>query len=420
MDDCAVLTKNGKIADVFSEARFRACTFPPDVEVLDAHGLYLAPGLIDTHIHGFKGFGTDACSKDAMLSMSRELAQYGVTAFIPTLYPDSEEKMIAAISEIVSAMGNETGARIMGIHLEGPFISTQKIGVLKKEFVRDVDLQLMERLWQASRGHIVNMTVAPELKHMRQLALSCIEKGIVLQAGHTDASYSNMVEGMQAGIFHATHLFNAMSQMHHRNPGAVGAVLIHPEMTCEVIADGVHVHPDLFKLLQKDKPSGQIILITDALSPTELYESAEPKTANALGAQNPPTACAKTALCASNATSLKAAPEKTTACNFAPCALFADGEEVVFKDGCFHRKSDDVIAGSALTMIRGVKNLCNFGFPLSEAIKCATANPARVMKFEKQGMIVPGFASDIILFDDDFSVKFVMIAGRIAKNICNR
>ena len=215
------------------------------------------------------------------------------------------------------------------------------------------------------------MTVAPELKDMRRLALMCLDKGIVLQAGHTDAAYSNMVEGMQAGIFHSTHFFNAMSQMHHRNPGAVGAILIHSEMTCEIIADGVHVHPDLFKLLQKDKTSDQIVLVTDALTPTE--ESGDHFTAN--------------------------------------------GEEVVFKDGCFHRKEDDVIAGSALTMIRGLKNLVSFGFPLSDAVKCASANPARIMRYQKKGMLVPGYDSDVIVFDKDFSLHFVMVQGRTIKNM---
>ena len=145
-------------------------------------------------------------------------------------------------------MGHEKGAKIMGIHLEGPFISPDKLGVQRPETVKKVDLALMDRLWKASEGHIVNMTVAPELKGMRDLALDCLKKGIVLQAGHTNAEYKHMTEGMQAGILHSTHLFNAMSQMHHRNPGAVGSVLIHPEISCEIIADGVHVHPDLIKL----------------------------------------------------------------------------------------------------------------------------------------------------------------------------
>jgi len=278
MGDCAVLIDGGKIADIFSENRFRQKIFDNDVTVIDAHGMYVAPGLIDTHIHGFKGHGTDDCTTEGILRMSADLADYGVTAFNPTMYPSDEATMISSIKAIVRAMGREEGAKIMGIHLEGPFISPYKLGVQRPETVRSVDLDLMERLWEASEGHIVNMTVAPELKDMRRLALMCIDKGIVLQAGHTDAAYSNMVEGMQAGIFHSTHFFNAMSQMHHRNPGAVGAVLIHPEMTCEIIADGVHVHPDLFKLLQKDKTSDQIVLVTDALTPTE--ETGEHLTAN--------------------------------------------------------------------------------------------------------------------------------------------
>ena len=316
MENRAVVINDGTIEDVFSEERFRQHEFSSKDTLIDVKGSYIAPGFIDTHIHGFKGHGTDFCTTEGILKMSQDLAAYGVTAFNPTMYPSSEENMIATIQAIVKAMGHEQGARIMGIHLEGPFISSEKLGVQRPETVKNVDLALLERLWQASEGHIVNMTVAPELKNMRQLALSCRKKGIVLQAGHTDAAYENMVEGMQAGIFHSTHLFNAMSQLHHRNPGAVGAVLIHSEMTCEVIADGVHVHRDLFKLLQKDKTADQIVLVTDALTPTEL--------------------------CSTN--------------------LYANGEEVEFTGGCFHRKSDGVIAGSALTMIRGVKNLVDFGF----------------------------------------------------------
>lgn len=370
MDACAVLIDGGKIADIFSERRFLQKSFGGDVSVLDAQGMYVAPGLIDTHIHGFNGHGTDDCTTDGMLQMSADLAQYGVTAFNPTMYPSDEATMISAIKAIVGAMGKERGARIMGIHLEGPFISPQKLGAQRPETVKGVDLDLMERLWEASEGHIVNMTVAPELKGMRRLALSCIEKGIVLQAGHTDAEYNNMVEGMQAGIFHATHFFNAMSQMQQRNPGAVGAVLIHPEMTCEVIADGVHVHPDLFKLLQKDKTGDEIVLVTDALTPTE--QTGE--------------------------------------------HLFANGEEVVFEGGCFHRKADGVIAGSALTMIRGVKNLVAFGFPPGDAIRCASANPARIMRYQKKGMLIPGYDSDVIIFDKNFDVKFVMAHGDVVRN----
>ncbi|MBR5581248.1 MAG: N-acetylglucosamine-6-phosphate deacetylase, partial [Treponema sp.] len=239
------------------------------------------------------------------------------------------------------------------------------------ETIHKVDLEFMERLWNASEGKIVNMTVAPEIKGMRELALYCLKKGIVLQAGHTNATYENMVEGMQAGILHSTHLFNAMSQLHHRNPGAVGAVLIHPEMACEIIADGVHVHPDLFKLLRRDKPSDKIVLVTDALRPTEQTEG----------------------------------------------TLLANKEEVVFEGGCFHRKEDGVIAGSSLTMIRGVKNLVDYGFSLEDAVRCTSTNPAQIMHYDKKGQIIPGYDADLVVFDKHFNVLMTLIGGAIKKNI---
>lgn len=226
MEDCAVLVEDGLIADVFSERRFEQKRFPSDAVMLDAGGAYIAPGFIDSHIHGFAGAGTEDLSTDAILAMSRDLGRWGVTAFCPTIYPMAEEEMESAIAACVGAMGREEGARVMGVHLEGPFISPARLGVQRPEFVRPVDLDLMERLFLAGRGHITNMTVAPELKGMRELALYCLKRGIVLQAGHTDATYGNMLEGMQAGILHSTHFFNAMSRLHHRDPGAVGAIMI--------------------------------------------------------------------------------------------------------------------------------------------------------------------------------------------------
>ncbi len=371
MENCAVYIKDGIISDVFSQRRFEKRSFDASVRLIDVHGSYISPGFIDTHIHGFMGTGTDNCTAEAMLEMSKNLVQYGVTGFNPTMYPSSEEQMIQNIKEIVKAMGKEEGAKIMGIHMEGPFLSRAKLGVQRAETVKDVDLELMDRLWEASEGHIVNMTVAPELKKMRYLALYCLQKGIVLQAGHTDANYENMVEGMQAGILHATHLYNAMSQMHHRNPGAVGAILIHPEMSCEIIADGVHIHRDLIKLLARDKPLDKIVLVSDGLTPT-----------------------------------------KSDAVN-----LVANGEDVVFEEGSFHRAKDGVIAGSSLTMLKGISNLVDWGFAVSDAVKTATFSPASIMHYKNKGMIIPGYDADIVVFDKHFNVLFVFCDGKVKKDI---
>ncbi len=371
MENCSVYIQDGKIEDVFSEKRFQQKHFDASVRIFDVEGAYIVPGLIDTHIHGFAGFGTEDNSPEAILEMSRMLAQYGVTAFNPTLYPSESDNMVASIKAVVAAMGKETGARIMGLHLEGPFISPDRLGVQRPETLSPVNIELMEKLWAASEGHIVNMTVAPEIKGMRELALYCIKKNIVLQAGHTNATYEHMVEGMQSGILHATHIFNAMSEMHHRNPGAAGAILIHPEMACELIADGFHVHPDLIRLLVRDKPLDKIVLVTDALKPTEQRNG----------------------------------------------NLIANGEEVIYHGGCFHRKKDDVIAGSALTMINGVKNLMSFGLPVEQAVKFGSMNPAQVMKFSHQGALIPGYDADVVVFDKYCNVLATIIKGSLKKNI---
>jgi N-acetylglucosamine-6-phosphate deacetylase len=371
MEHCAVFVEDGRISDVFSEKRFEQQRFDSNTQIIDVNEAIIAPGLIDTHIHGFGGWGTEDSSAESIIEMSRLLAHYGVTAFNPTLYPMEKERMLEVVKAAVSAIGREDGAQVMGLHLEGPFISPERLGVMKAGTVQSVDLAFMEQLWEAAEGKIVNMTVAPELKGMRELALFCLKKGIVLQAGHTEAQYENMVEGMQAGILHSTHLFNAMSSMKHRNPNAVGAILIHPEMSCEIIADGFHIHPDLYKLLLRDKPIDRIVLVTDALKPTEQAKG----------------------------------------------SLLANGEEVILSGGVFHRKADNVIAGSALTMIKGVQNLVNYGFSLEDAVKTASFNPAQVMRYRNKGAIIPGYDADLVVFSRNFKMMTVLARGVIKKNL---
>lgn len=362
MPNCAVYIKNNQIADVYSERRFQQKNFAKNVEIIDVNGAYIAPGFIDTHIHGIGGFDAQSAKTEDILGMSEVLASYGVTSFIPSIGAAPEKMQIAQIKAIVKAFGKEKGARILGIHLEGPFLSAERIGAQMQDGISPVDLKLMERLWKASKGKIINMTLAPELKNMRELALYAIERGIVLQAGHTNATYDQMVEGMQVNILHVTHLFNAMRPLHHREPGVVGAALIHPEISCEIIGDGVHVNPHLIQLLMKSKPLSQLVLVTDSLSATKTDLS-----------QN----------------------------------------SHYYLDKCFHRKSDDVIIGSAITMQDGFKNLVKYGVSVEKAIRMASTNPAKIMKQNNLGLIIPGYKADLIVFNQDFDIIHTIIDGKI-------
>ncbi len=364
MKNCAVYIKNGKIADVYNERRFQQKKFSDKTRVIDMCGANILPGFIDTHIHGSGGFGTDDADYHAILGMSSFLAGEGVTAFIPTINASPEKELMKKIDAVLRAMGKEKGAKILGLHLEGPFLSPERIGGQSAEGLSPVDLRLMKRIYKAGKGKIINMTVAPELKNMRELALYCLEKGIILQAGHTNATYEQMIEGMQVNIMHLTHMFNAMRPLHHREPGVVGAGLIHREISCEFIGDGVHTNPNLIKLLLQNKTADKLVLITDALK----YAHVEPP---------------------------------------------ADAD--FYFDKCFKRKADDVIIGSGITMLDGFRNLLAGGVSTEDAVRMASVNPARIMRQSGLGMLVPGYAADLNIMDKNFNLVDTMVGGKFIR-----
>lgn len=364
MKNCAVYIKNGKIADVYNERRFQQKKFSDKTRVIDMCGANILPGFIDTHIHGSGSFGTDDADYHAILGMSSFLAGEGVTAFIPTINASPEKELMKKIDAVLRAMGKEKGAKILGLHLEGPFLSPERIGGQSAEGLSPVDLRLMKRIYKAGKGKIINMTVAPELKNMRELALYCLEKGIILQAGHTNATYEQMIEGMQVNIMHLTHMFNAMRPLHHREPGVVGAGLIHREISCEFIGDGVHTNPNLIKLLLQNKTADKLVLITDALK----YAHVEPP---------------------------------------------ADAD--FYFDKCFKRKADDVIIGSGITMLDGFRNLLAGGVSTEDAVRMASVNPARIMRQNGLGMLVPGYAADLNIMDKNFNLVDTMVSGKFIR-----
>ena len=338
----------------------------PAAHVLDAQGAYALPGLIDLHIHGFAGHGPELGSVEELWEMSRALVKYGVTAFCPTLYCAQPMQMQALLTKLAPAIGQEPGAKILGFHLEGPFISPQKPGVMRPQDIVSPQVEILTQLYQAAQGKIAIMTLAPELKDIGPIIDFCLQHHILPQAGHTNATYEEFIEGVRHGVSHATHAFNAMSPFTQRAPGAAGAVLMCPEVSCEIIADGVHVHPKIISFLGRVKREDQLVLVTDALLPTQQEQG----------------------------------------------PFVANGENVVFEGGVWRRETDRVIAGSALTMVQGIKNLVDFGFSLPQAVRCATANPAQRLGLADRGSLEPGSRADILLLRPDFTPLATFINGK--------
>lgn len=374
LENCALaIDEQGYISDIFNMARLGEKHFPEGTIKLDVGGAYIIPGLIDSHIHGIGGFGTEDCRPESILGMSERLADFGVSAFLPTIYTNLPDDMMRAEKAIVQAMGHEKGARIMGINLEGPFISPERVNAQNPEGVQPVDCGLFEKFVEAGEGHVVCMTVAPELKGMRELALLARRENIVLLAGHTNATYENMIEGIQCGILHATHMFNAMSPLHHRNPGAVGAVLIEQNMNCEIICDGVHVHPELVKLLLREKPISRVVMITDSLKPTKQISG----------------------------------------------PLLANGMEAVMSpQGAWVSKQDpSLLLGSALTLHKALRNVVSWGVSMQDAVQMTSTNPARIYGFKDMGLLIPDYRADLaILGKEHLDLKGLFVGGKLIRD----
>lgn len=334
--------------------------------VLDGTGLIAVPGFIDTHIHGFGGYGTEDCSPDSILAMSRLLLDVGVTSFFPTVYTDREEKMIAAIRAIASAYGREEGAAIAGIHVEGPFISKDKIGAQASEGRRDPDITLMRRLIDAGSGLIKAMTIAPELHGSGKIAEIAEQNGIILLIGHTNASYDEAKAAMHLGIHHATHMYNAMSGLNHRNPGAAGCILMHEDFSAEIIADGIHVNKDLSAFTIRVKGRDNTVLITDSLKPTGQKEG----------------------------------------------PFYANGEEVILKDGAWvSKKNPELLEGSALTMHKAFCNGISWGLPIEYMVAASSSNPARIYGIGNIGNIEYGKLADFLLLDRNMNISRIFHKG---------
>ena len=362
LESGCVVIENGKISHIATTIKGANSW-----RRLDAKQAWLVPAFIDLHLHGMGGFGPEQGNANALLQLSTLLARQGVQAFCPTLYCATPASMATLLQKLVPALGQEMGARILGFHLEGPFISPQKPGVMRPQDIAPANLADFQTLYEAAQGHISIVTLAPELPGIDPIIKFCLAHQIVVQAGHTNATYEQMQAAFDKGVRRVTHLANAMSGLHHRAPGVLGAVLANPAISCEVIADGCHVHPVLLHLLRQVKPLAQITAVTDALLPTQQVDG----------------------------------------------PFYANGEEVLLQQGVWKRKADGVTAGSALTMGAAFRQLVQCGYSLKQASLCTSTNAALVMGMNLS--LQPNAPANFVLMSPQLTLQHVYLKGKPLK-----
>jgi N-acetylglucosamine-6-phosphate deacetylase len=365
-----LIVEDGRIVEVTSRAQTEV---PAGARLLDFPDAVLAPGFIDIHIHGGAGHDVMNATATELESIERSLAASGVTSYFPTTVTAPLDATFVALERLASAIETVSRrapdgamrAQPLGIHLEGPFLSHAKRGVHPPEHLQAPDLQLFDRLWQAARGQVSFMTVAPELPRAEYLIAEAARRGVCVSLGHSDSTLAPVQAAIAAGARHATHTFNAMRPLDHREPGILGAVLTDNRLTADIIADGIHVHRDVVDLFLRCKGPDQAVLITDALSATGMGDG----------------------------------------------RYRLGGLEVeVHGQRCEHQGR---LAGSVLTLDRAIRNVMHFAdWDLRNAVRLATLNPAHVAGVAgRKGLIAPGADADIVVLTPRGEVIQTFVGG---------
>jgi N-acetylglucosamine-6-phosphate deacetylase len=362
-----VVIEDGRILAVDSRNHLEV---PADARRVDFPDCVLSPGFIDIHVHGGSGHDVMETDAGAMAAIERGMARHGVTSYLPTTVTAPEDRILRALEHlgkrISSQADQDTGSRPIGIHLEGPFISHAKRGVHPPEHLAEPSQKKFEQYWQASGGTLRLMTIAPELSGALETIHHARKLGVHSSLGHSNATYSEANQGVAAGADHATHTFNAMRALDHREPGILGAVLSDDRLSADIIADGIHTDPSMVKLFLSAKGPERAILITDAISATDMPEGR-----------------------------YKLGPF-----------------EVEVKAGrCEYQGK---LAGSVLTLDRAVRNVMNFAqWNLQQAVRLATVNPARLLGVaDRKGTIAAGFDADLVVLTAAGEVVQAFVAGR--------
>ncbi len=361
-----VIVRDGLIAEVTdSPVEIEGC------EIIDASGMYVVPGGIDIHIHGGGGHEFIEGTEEAFRAAVEAHAYYGMTSILPTLPACSMEMIQKGIS-VCEKLMSEPDSPVLGMHLEGPYLNPKKVGAIIPEYVTPPVKKDYEMLLD-STSIIKRWDAAPELPGMEEFGKCLSEHGVLASIAHTVAEYPEVKRAYDAGFTHATHFYNAMTSVHnvqeYKHEGTVESIYAIPDMTVEVIADGKHVPPLILKLIWMIKGVEKTALITDALG-----------------------------------------------CSASDSTFIFD-PRVVIHDGVCKLSDHSALAGSIATMDRLVKTMTEAGIPFCDAVRMSSETPARIIHADdRKGSIAKGKDADIVFYDENISLKFVMQKGRIVRN----
>ena len=359
----AILIEGGLIRRIFAEGD----ALPSADRVIDAAGAMTLPGFIDVHCHGKSGVDFCDATDEAMETIGIDKLKEGVTSYLPTTLTLPEDLLARALKTAADYTAKGVrGCKLPGVHLEGPFINPKCLGAQNPDYVREPDIEMVRRL--AKIYPVKKVSYAVEMPHGAEFAAELIAEGILPSCAHSAAKYTDFQAAYRHGLHALTHFCNQMTPLHHRDIGLVGAGLLHQDVYVEMICDKLHLCPDMIKLVFSQKDLGHILLITDAMRAAGM-----PDGESSLG-----------------------------------------GLPVIVKDGAARLVSNGALAGSTLQICRALRNVYEItGLPLEQLVRTTSLNQAVSLGLEKLGRIEPGYYADIVILNDDFTVKKTFVNGEL-------